>query len=249
MKSRFAVIGMAFAAVGTIALGANQASADGYSSPRGYVAPFSWSGFYLGVHAGGAWADTDWTLTSPPVALIEPLKTKPSGFAGGGQIGVQHQWGSLVAGIEVSYSGADLDETVNSVAVADRSRSGKINDIFLASVRLGYAFDRSLLYVKGGYANAEVDLSSHVVSTGVLTSSSSKREDGWNLGAGWEHALTRNVIVGVQYDFIHLDGTNRLGVDRNGFATTNHLNVDTDISVVTARLSYKFGRDEPRPLK
>ena len=217
-----------------------------YSSPRGYVAPFSWSGFYVGANAGGAWADADFTLDQPTVPLTERIKTRPSGFAGGGQIGVQHQWGSLVAGIEVSYSGADLNETVNSLAVADRSRSEKINDIFLASVRLGFAFDRSLLYVRGGYANAEVDISSHVVSTGVLTGSSSKREDGWNLGAGWEHALTRNVIIGVQYDFIHLDGTNRLNVEKNGFANQNHLNVDTDISVVTARLSNEVRANEPQ---
>ena len=52
MKSRFAVIAMAFAAVGTIALGANQASADGYNSPRSYAAPYNWSGIYGGVNAG-----------------------------------------------------------------------------------------------------------------------------------------------------------------------------------------------------
>ena len=56
MRSRFAVIGMAFAAVGTIALGASQASADGYSSGPRYVAPFSWTGFYIGVNGGGACA-------------------------------------------------------------------------------------------------------------------------------------------------------------------------------------------------
>jgi outer membrane immunogenic protein len=241
------------AAVGVALTGlAASASADGPPSYRGspYVAPFSWSGIYIGGHAGGAWSDADFIFDQPTLPLRERISTNASGFAGGGQIGLQHQWGSLVAGIELSYTGANLDETVTSTAVADRSRSEKISDIFLAGVRLGYAFDRSLLYVKGGYANATVDIDTHVISTGTLTGSSSKRENGWNLGAGWEHALSRNIIVGVQYDFIQLDGTDRLNVNTAGFVTGNHLDLNTDIHVVTARLSYKFGREETAmPLK
>ena len=233
---------------------ASGALANGMERGRiAYESPWSWSGLYIGGHLGGAWADADWNHSQPLIPRSEPISASPRGFVGGGQIGVQHQWGNWLAGIELSYSAADLEETRNSVIAANRSRSVDINNIFLAGARLGYVMDRSLFYVKGGYANAEVEISSNVVSTGVLTTSSNKRENGWNLGAGWEYAVSQNVIVGVQYDFIRLDGSDRFNAQTPAFAgaITNHLNVDTDIHMVTARLSYKFGREpEPvRPLK
>jgi outer membrane immunogenic protein len=229
------------------------ALADGMDRGRiGYERPWSWSGFYIGGHLGGGWADADWTH-SQPASPNEAISASPSGLVGGGQVGFLHQWGTWVAGVELSYSAADLDETVNSTVVANRSRSVDINNIFLAGVRLGYAMNRSLLYVKGGYANANVEISSNVISTGQLTSSSSKRENGWNLGAGWEYAVSPNVTVGLQYDFISLDQSDRFNTQTPAFAgtPTHHLGVDTDIQMVTARVSFKFGREpEPvRPLK
>jgi outer membrane immunogenic protein len=217
------------------------ADADGRRSIKDDVPPpFSWTGLYVGVHAGGGWADADWNHSQTAIPN-EPISASPSGLVGGAQIGFQKQWGRWLAGVELSYSGADLDETVKSAAVTDRSRSVDINNIFLAGVRLGYVMDRSLIYVKGGYANAEVEISSNVISTGQLTSSSSKRENGWNIGAGWDYALTPNVTLGLQYDFISLDGSDRLNVQAPGLATTHHLDVDADIHTVTARLNYKFG--------
>ena len=132
---------------------------------------------------------------------------------------------------------------MKSTLVADRSRSVDINNIFLASVRLGYVMDRSLLYVRGGYASGEVEIGSNVISTGQLTTTSSEREHGWNIGAGWEYALSPNVILGLQYDYIRLNGSDRLNAQTPAFAasTTHHLDVDVDIQTVTARLSYKFG--------
>jgi outer membrane immunogenic protein len=245
---RYALGSAAAVAVATCLAGS--ALADGMKGGRvGYDRPWSWSGFYIGGHLGGGWADADWIHDQP--AATEPINANPSGVVGGGQLGFLHQWGPWVGGVEVSYSAADLNETVESAVINNRSRSVDINDIFLAGVRLGYAADRSLFYVKGGYANADVDISSHRISNGQLTSSSSKRESGWNLGAGWEYAIKSNVILGVQYDFISLDGSDRFDTQRPGFATTDHREVDIDIHTVTARLSFKFDRDrEPvRPLK
>ena len=242
---------LASAAAVAVAAGlAGSALADGMERGRiGYDRPWSWSGFYIGGHLGGGWADTDWLHDQPGPA--EAISAKPSGVVGGGQLGFLHQWGPWVGGVEVSYTAADLNEDVRSAVVNNRSRGVDINDIFLAGVRLGYAANRSLFYVKGGYANADVDISSNRISNGQLTSSSSKRENGWNLGAGWEYAIRSNVTLGVQYDFISLDGSDRFDTQRPGFATTDHRDVDADIHTVTARLNFKFDRDrEPvGPLK
>jgi len=179
------------------------------------------------------------------------LSFSPGSVAGGAQVGWQYQWSNWVTGVELSYMAADLDETVTSRIIPNRTRSMEVSDIFLAGVRLGYALDRSLIYVKGGYASADVDLSSHVASTGQLTGRSSGSEDGWNIGGGFERAFGRNIVLGVQYDYIDLGETNRSDISVPPFGLAYHLDIDAEIHAVTARLSYKlspFSR-EPQELK
>jgi outer membrane immunogenic protein len=235
-------------AAGALAL-ATGALADG--GPRRYggslkddytyaPAPFSWTGFYLGGHAGGAWSDHGYNHVQPFLPLDERLEFSSSGFTGGGQVGYQAQFSNWVMGVELSYSAMDLEQSQVSGAIADRSRTMSISDLFLASVRVGTTWDRWLLYVKGGYASAEVDIRSNVISSGVVTSSSSEREGGWNLGAGLEYAISPNVILGVQYDYVSLSGSDRWDTDKPGFGITDHRSIDADIHAVTARLNWKF---------
>jgi outer membrane immunogenic protein len=232
----------------TLELAATAAVADGMYAGSRYERPFSWAGFYVGAHAGGAWSETDWTFFNG--VGPEDFQNNASSFIGGGQVGLQGQWGHLVAGIEVSFSGVKLDDTVTAVLFADRSRSSTIENLLLVTGRLGYSTGPWLFYGKGGFASADVDFNTFVTSTGAPTTSSSDRENGWTVGFGTEYALTRNIIVGLEYDFVRLD----IG-DRNQFVFTGFISPETvsnahaDIQAVMARVSYKFGGDEPRPLK
>ena len=93
----------------------------------------------------------------------------------------------------------------------------------------------------GGYASANLDIDSNVTSTGVATSASSGRENGWTIGAGIEYAFTNNLIFGAEYDFIRFSPSDRFGTQVNGFAIQNNQSIDADIHMLVARLSYKFG--------
>ena len=97
------------ALVGAVALGAVA------------VAPASaqtnWSGLYFGGHGGWAWSDATWQFTNSPyvttggaVPANTPVGFDLDGFIGGGQIGLQHQFGNWVLGAELSMSGGDLDQ-------------------------------------------------------------------------------------------------------------------------------------------
>jgi outer membrane immunogenic protein len=83
MKSRVSLLG-----VGTgvaLLLAASGASADGYRRGGGpvYNAPWSWTGFYIGGHAGYAWSDVTWDNVS---LTGEGVNNDASGFIGGGQV-------------------------------------------------------------------------------------------------------------------------------------------------------------------
>jgi len=202
---------------------------------------YNWTGFYLGGHAGGAWSTTDWTFFNGVGS--EGFSQDSSSWIAGAQVGYLYQFSpNWVVGVEVSWSGTDLEATSTSLLFANRSRQSKINDLLLVTGRFGYASDNWLTYIKGGYANADVEFNTSVTSTGLPTSSSSDREDGWTVGGGIEYGIFPNMSIGVEYNFVRLD----IG-DRNQFVFPGFIapetvtGADADIHSVWARVNFRFG--------
>ena len=79
-------------------------------APAPLPAPL-WTGFYIGAHLGGGWADVDWS-NMVGYATAERLSHSPNGWVGGAQLGYNFQFSpNWVAGIEVSWSGASLSDS------------------------------------------------------------------------------------------------------------------------------------------
>jgi len=83
--------------------------------------PFTWTGFYVGVNAGGVWGSGSRSAT-----LIAPgenvflsnyfpggIGNNQSGFIGGGQAGYNWQSGAAVFGVETDFDGTTLSKTFN----------------------------------------------------------------------------------------------------------------------------------------
>ena len=231
------------------------AIADGYQSQaHQFYPPYSWSGLYIGANVGGARADSVWTNTAssaasatfPDLLAGDRTSQSTSGWIGGGHIGLNHQSGNLVFGLEVSYSGTGLTgKSVSGPGLfsqQDDNFTTKIQSLVLLTGRIGAAWDRALIYGKGGFAWADVK-TSIVDTSGPLqgSGSDSARFYGWTVGTGLEYALSNNLIIGAEYDYIRLGSeSQRLG------GTTALYNWDVNLNNIhelTARLSYKFGED------
>jgi outer membrane immunogenic protein len=251
LRSGFVVVALASASVFT----ATGARADGMARGpyAGSYGPFNWSGFYFGAHLGGAWSTTDFGFGSVVRGCCLEFSHDASSWIAGGQIGLQHQFGNWVAGVELSLSGVDLKESNNFTTPFgdDLRTTSEIHNLFLATARLGYAWDRWLGYVKGGYASAEVEFTTIFRPTGATINTSKDREHGWTVGTGLEYAISPNVILGVEYNFVRLNIDDRTGTDSLGCVANNCFiaDIDSDIHSVMARLSFKLGRDAPTPLK
>jgi outer membrane immunogenic protein len=213
--------------------------APGTQASEPDVGRSSWTGLYLGLQAGGAWGDTDW---NGPATFygVNSFTASPDGWLFGGHIGYNVQRGPWVIGAEVSYSGSTLRDTVvGPVGIfPDDSFKTRVEDLFTATARLGYTSGDWLVYARGGYANAEVSLSglSGAPVAGV-SFNTSDRIDGWTAGVGLEFKLSRNISLGVEYNYVSLNGS---------FSTTTagavpglgvNVDLDTDIHTVTGRLS------------
>jgi outer membrane immunogenic protein len=217
------------AALGLVAAGA--ASAADLPSRKGpVVAPiyapiFTWTGFYVGANAGYAWGQID----STNLGVIPQFKD-PDGFVGGGQIGYNYQIGQWVVGLEADFQGADLKATTG--ALNGFSASNELNWFGTVRGRVGYAFDRFLPYVTGGFAYGQVK---NKITAPTFVYSDDNVQYGWTLGAGLEYAFTNNLSAKVEYLYVDLDKES-LNVPGGTFTSK----VETKFSVVRAGLNYKF---------
>jgi outer membrane immunogenic protein len=260
MKNSKLMLSTAVAVCAMLGVGAASA-ADLAVKAMPYAAPmpvFSWTGFYVGGNIGGGWSDTNLTNTVSDGAIAWPDLApgqgigynNNNGVVGGGQIGVNFQSNNWVYGLELLVSAADMKATVRNPYVGPPFSAGddvfstKINTLLLATARIGYAWDRSLLYVKGGYAGANVHIS---VSDNVCpgnpincgAGSDSNWRSGFTVGAGVEYAVTNNWIVGVEYDFARLGSASVNLGDANARYVFN--DAERNLNMVLGRVSYKFG--------
>jgi outer membrane immunogenic protein len=88
--------------------------------------PFTWTGFYIGVNAGGIWPSggRDASLFDPNAgtdgAFINAgfpggLGSQSAGFIGGGQAGYNWQTGAFVLGVETDFDGSTLSKSFNNI--------------------------------------------------------------------------------------------------------------------------------------
>jgi outer membrane immunogenic protein len=167
-----------------------------YSTP--IYAPV-WSGFYVGVNAGYGWATYDTAVGSD----------KMKGFIGGGQLGYNWQFGSIVAGVEgdFQYSGQKRSETA-VIGGVTFTGDEKVQYFGTARGRLGYAFDSILLYATGGAAWTNLKAS---VSALGATVSTDTTKMGWTAGGGVEWMFLPRWSVKAEYLYID-SGTTDLTV-------------------------------------
>jgi outer membrane immunogenic protein len=171
-------------------------------APPPIMAPvFSWTGCYVGVHAGAGVMHDTWT------------DENGTGGLAGGQLGCNYQDGNWVFGAEGEGYWSGIKSTFA------RSDSEGFRDIdttknkydFSIAARAGIAFDRTLVYGKAGWVWGRFDFFERDTSfccsltPGVPfleTRTGSDTLNGLLLGVGIEHAITNNWTVKLEYNFL-----------------------------------------------
>jgi outer membrane immunogenic protein len=214
IMTRTFLAGAVSAAVLTLATGAYAADLPAYEPAPQVSAPvpsFTWTGAYVGVQAGYSWGDTNLG------------RVKPKGFVVGGYAGYNYQFDAspVVVGIETDFNFADID---------DKAGIGKATTDWNGATRarIGYAFDRFLVYGAGGVAYADREIK--VAGFGK----DSKTAVGWTVGGGLEYAATDNVVARAEYRYADY------GKDKFSIAGASG-KADYNEHRVMAGVAYKFG--------
>jgi outer membrane immunogenic protein len=237
---------IAFLATWGFAATAAPAGADGpphryptYDATPGFY-DFKWTGFFVGAHLGGAHTELEATETIFDAIfgpLIQTYSQDGASVVGGVQAGWQKQWEKIVAGVEVTYSALPFDETtVSPLLPGVVTRTGEVHDLFTLTGRLGYADGRWLAYAKGGWASAQIDITLRDTVKGDVASAG-ERASGWTAGAGIEYALSLNLSLGIEYNYLYF----RTDVAPLPIPDTAFSDAEIDIQTLVVRLNYRFG--------
>jgi len=238
------------------------------------VPVFTWTGAYFGINAGYAF-DASSNNTSS-FAVPAPYgngttayfgQRNQEGFTGGGQVGYNFQFtpgSGVVVGIEADAQYLDFGRSRNNALlvgglapgyyVTDPRGLSSLDFFGTVRGRLGYAFDRVLVYGTGGFAYGS---GSADRSFGGYAGNDSFRT-GYAVGGGMEYALpvdsflnffrSSAVTVKVEGLYVNLDRNTRnqgafvINAANNVPLVSNNIGRrDDEFAVVRAGLNYKFG--------
>lgn len=171
----------------------------GYAPAAAAAGPVSWNGFYVGANTGYGWG------TSGPYS--------PSGIQAG--YNWQFPGSGFVAGLEGGLDFTNISDGAYSV-----------NYLGLIRARLGFAFDRFMLFGTLGYAFGQGQYE-------VAGLSNDQTHGGWTIGAGGEFALDRNWSARAEYLYVDL-----------GSSTYNSLagpaSLGFDGNIIRGGVNYRF---------
>ena len=210
-----------------------------YKAPLAAPA-FSWTGFYVGANAGYGFGRSTGGLQLPL-----PGNFDIDGGLGGGQVGFNYQFAPhVVIGIEADYQWAGIEGggsvTIGPVTLAateDVKRFGTVRG------RLGYVWDRWMLYGTGGWAfGARTESSIRIATPAVtiLALDDARTLDGWTAGAGVEYAFAPNWSAKVEYLHVGLGTRSYFPTACPGGGSVDCL-LGANIDMVRAGLNYRFG--------
>jgi outer membrane immunogenic protein len=193
-----------------------------------YAPRYNWNGFYAGLHLGGAWGQNKAVDTANWNGTGSEFTANPNGFVGGAQIGYNWQADeALVLGLEadIGYLGFNGSAT-SPLAVAQgtgttiSSEGGLYGSI---RPRIGFAWDRAMIYGTGGliFANVRSQVVDNLAAVPIATNRTTT-QTGWTVGGGVEVALSGSMSgwsVRGEYLYFDLGSETATGVNALGTFT------------------------------
>jgi outer membrane immunogenic protein len=168
---------------------------------------YSWANCHAGADVGYAWQRDKNREFFLATGVLDDFATPkqpsyPHGIKGGGFLGCDWQLApQWVVGLEGDAEAADVAHSRGSYAPTPEYYESRTRFESSFRGRVGRSFDRSLVYLTGGLAFAQIN--DHYVGITLpgtgLTSGFTDDRWGWTLGAGVDYAFADNWLARVEY--------------------------------------------------
>ena len=163
----------------------------------------------------------------------------------GGQIGCNYQFATnWVAGVEGSGSWANIKGSSDPFFSGKAVFNAKTDWIATATGRIGYSFDRWLVYAKGGaaWAGDKYEMPGTFAFT-PFNYTGSETRTGWTIGGGVEWVFWQNWSAKLEYAFYDF-GTRSLDLIDPGLVGAlsgpDQSSIKQRIQTVTFGINYRF---------
>ncbi|MDO9425285.1 MAG: porin family protein [Methylobacterium sp.] len=256
------------------------------------VPVFTWTGFYLGTHSSYAFSDrqtirttgnnnglggiTNTQLNVAQGRRAGNFRSEQDGIGNvGGGIGYNYQFtpgSGFVVGAATEVTWTDISKSYSyfgpvipgvNVAADPSNLRQRLDYLGTVTGRLGYAFDRFLVYGTGGFAYGNVNYSAGFLNPAGTLAYAGKfngMETGYVYGGGIEYAIPTDSFlnrfnflggllgasaVTLKAEYLRYDlGSRNITVNTTGLtaATGSYTSrFNTEGSIVKAGFNYKFG--------
>jgi high affinity Mn2+ porin len=224
-------------------------------------APFDWTGFYVGGNVGAATGRTTWTATEAGAAVptlngsinmfnsFDAFKGAGSYFVGM-QAGYNYMLPSrFLVGFEADFSAPNTiagTQTISSALIGQASYNDTLLEFGTTRGRIGYAFDRWMVYGTGGVAWAYDKLTrtqlagtpaGGTADVGTNEAASLWRW-GWAAGAGIEIPIAPNWSAKLEYLAVEFGGR-----PKSFPASAQSFNSDLALQTIRVGVNYQLGCD------
>ena len=249
--------------LGALVCATGLASADGApAAPRAAASPFSWTGFYAGIHGGAAWTGTRLLDIDGYNGGAGSFSHDVEGGFFGVQLGYNAQMQNILVGVEgdvgkmLPKDQAQFPPFAGIRTPFDSVDSVEINRYATITGRLGFLpWNSVLVYGKAGWGWAHTNVNFRDTDAAGTTLVTGTSADGNLSGAVWgggiEIAMADNVSVKLEYlrfnfgDTITHTATNNVAVPfRFG-----HQIDDIDTLKIGFNMKFDSNRYVPGPLK
>jgi opacity protein-like surface antigen len=227
------------------------------AQPRMVATAYDWTGFYVGGFVGAAAGHSNWYF--PPIAT--GVNPRTAGALGGVDAGYGKQIGSWVVGVEGDVAATNakggtscISSAINFGFPVETNCNNDVRWMATGTAKLGYAWDRVLVYGKAGgaWANNALDVSCNgdpnvqfnctaansLVNPGIAHAVTTFNQFGWTAGIGFELALTPSWSAKAEYDYLSFGSKNVVLTD------TTLVSFKQDFNQVKIGLNYRFGRPD-----
>ena len=164
------------------------------------------------------------------------------GGVAGGQIGYRWQSSAWVFGLEAQGDWAGLRGSNESLVFPGFTNRSRMDAFGLFTGQIGYAWNNSLLYVKGGAA--VTDNRNEILfdaTNAVVGRSGDDTRWGAVVGVGLEYGFAPNWSAAVEYDHIFMGDRNTTFTDPATGVSFAADRISGDADLVTVRVNYRWG--------
>lgn len=262
--TRWTIVALAFLGAGSSSFAADLATKAKAPAPAPVVVD-TWQGFYMGAAVGAAFDNSSVQPVlggnfliydpAPRKAQYEvPLGGAGTVFTGGVYGGYNWQFNNVVVGIEADLNYADRKATGVSIQPSLTAPGETLTRVYgtggswfgTVRGRLGWAFDKALIYATGGLAYGTNSAGYYAGGNGYnWMGIDDGVKWGWTVGGGGEYRLDSHWSLRAEYLYVSFQGSNfALPLYPTApFVSSDFVMTGTaefSFSVARAGLTYKF---------